>query len=287
MIGIILAAGTGTRLMPITKCLNKHLIPVYNKPMIYYPLSVLMLCGIREIIIICDKFNKKNFFKILQDGKNLGIKISYTVQKKPNGIPECFLLCKNKIKNKKVALILGDNLFYGQGIIQILLNEIKRLNGSFCFGYNVSNPKQYAVIELLNNRIKNIVEKPNKIKSHLAIPGFYLFDENVHKFSKKLKKSKRNELEIVDLLKIYLKIKKLNFKLLPRGISWLDMGSFNDLISATNFVKTIEDRQNLKVGCPEEIAWRNNWITKKKLLHLGKNYKNEYGKYLKEITKDN
>jgi len=287
MIGIILAGGNGTRLMPITKSVNKHLLPVYNKPMIYYPLSILMLCGIKEIIIICDKFNKKNFYNIFQNGKNLGIKLSYNIQRKPNGIPECFLLCKNKIKNKKVALILGDNFFFGQGIIQILQNEIKRLRGSFCFGYNVSNPQQYAVIELLNGKIKNIIEKPDKIKSHLAIPGFYLFDENVHNFSKKLKKSKRNELEIVDLLKNYLKIKKINYQILPRGISWLDMGSFNDLISATNFVKSIEDRQNLKVGCPEEIAWRNGWISKRKILSLGRKYKNDYGKYLRDITKDN
>jgi glucose-1-phosphate thymidylyltransferase len=286
MIGIILAAGTGSRLMPITKSLNKHLIPVYNKPMIYYPLSILMLCGIKEIIIICDKFNKKNFYKIFQNGKNLGIKISYTIQEKPNGIPECFLLCKKKINNKKVALILGDNFFFGQGIIQLILDGIKKLNGCFFLGYKVSNPEQYAVIELSNNKINNIVEKPKKIKSNLAIPGFYLFDENVYSYTKKLKKSKRNEFEIVDLLKIYLKMKKINFSLLPRGTSWLDMGSFNDLISATNFVKTIEDRQNLKVACPEEIAFRNKWITKKKLLSLGKNYKNDYGKYLKEITKD-
>jgi glucose-1-phosphate thymidylyltransferase len=285
-IGIILAGGLGTRLRPLTTTTNKHLLPVYNKPMIYYPLSVLMLSGIKNIIIVSDKKSIFNFKKLFNDGQDLGIKINYVAQKKPNGIPECFLLTKNKIKNKKTILILGDNFFFGQNFPEQMTDAINS-NKSGCtfFGYNVSNPENYAVINKNRDRI-TIEEKPKIAKSSLVIPGIYIFDKMVSKLASKLKKSKRGELEIVDLIKKYLIKKDYQYREMKRGVAWLDMGSFNDLVSASSFIQSYEERQNLMIGSPEEIAWRTGNINKKKIVKLSKKYNNEYGKYLLKIVNE-
>ena len=280
MIGILLGGGSGKRMRPLTYAINKQLLPVYNKPMIFYSLSVLMLSGIRKIIIITDKNHIKSYKKLFGSGKKLGIKILYVIQKKPNGIPECFDLTKKFIKKKKVCLLLGDNFFFGQGLIDAL-NMGKKINkGAFFYAYYVKNPSDYAVLNFKRDKIVDIKEKPKNPKSNYVIPGLYFFDEMVSNYFNKLKKSKRGEFEIVDLLKIYKKKNKLNFHILRRGISWLDMGSFDDLISCANFIKSIEDRQQLMIGQPEEIAWRNKWITKKQLKEIAYNYNNYYGKYL-------
>ena len=285
-IGIILAGGLGTRLRPLTTTTNKHLLPVYNKPMIYYPLSVLMLSGIKNIIIVSDKKSIFNFKKLFNNGQDLGIKINYVAQKKPNGIPECFLLTKNKIKNKKTILILGDNFFFGQNFPEQMTDAINS-NKSGCtfFGYNVSNPENYAVVSKNRDRI-TIEEKPKIAKSNLVIPGIYIFDKTVSKLASKLKKSKRGELEIVDLIKKYLIKKDYQYKEMKRGVAWLDMGSFNDLVSASSFIQSYEERQNLMIGSPEEIAWRTGNINKKKIVKLSKKYNNEYGKYLLKIVNE-
>lgn len=285
-IGIILAGGLGTRLRPLTTTTNKHLLPVYNKPMIYYPLSVLMLSGIKNIIIVSDKKSIFNFKKLFNNGQDLGIKINYVAQKKPNGIPECFLLTKNKIKNKKTILILGDNFFFGQNFPEQMTDAINS-NKSGCtfFGYNVSNPENYAVVNKNRDRI-TIEEKPKIAKSNLVIPGIYIFDKTVSKLASKLKKSKRGELEIVDLIKKYLIKKDYQYKEMKRGVAWLDMGSFNDLVSASSFIQSYEERQNLMIGSPEEIAWRTGNINKKKIVKLSKKYNNEYGKYLLKIVNE-
>ena len=285
-IGIILAGGLGTRLRPLTTTTNKHLLPVYNKPMIYYPLSVLMLSGIKNIIIVSDKKSIFNFKKLFNNGQDLGIKINYVAQKKPNGIPECFLLTKNKIKNKKTILILGDNFFFGQNFPEQMTDAINS-NKSGCtfFGYNVSNPENYAVVNKNRDRI-TIEEKPKIAKSNLVIPGIYIFDKTVSILASKLKKSKRGELEIVDLIKKYLIKKDYQYKEMKRGVAWLDMGSFNDLVSASSFIQSYEERQNLMIGSPEEIAWRTGNINKKKIVKLSKKYNNEYGKYLLKIVNE-
>ena len=284
-VGIILAGGLGTRLRPLTHTMNKHLLPVYNKPMIYYPLSVLMLAGIKKIIIVSGKSSISGFKNLLGNGTKLGIKIEYVSQEKPNGIPECFILAKKKIRHKRVVLILGDNFFFGQNFPNQIKNSItSNISGCTFFCYNVSNPKDYAVVNF-KNRI-SIEEKPKKPKSNLVIPGLYIFDENVSYFATKLKKSKRNELEIVDLLKKYINKNNFQYKIMKRGIAWLDMGSFNDLVSASNFIQSYEERQNLMIGSPEEIAWRMGYISTNKLTKLASEYKNNYGTYLEKITKD-
>ena len=285
-IGIILAGGLGTRLRPLTLSINKHLLPVYNKPMIYYPLSVLMLAGIKKIIIISNKESIPSFKNLLGNGKNLGISLEYLNQKKPNGIPECFLIAKNKNKNKRVTLILGDNFFFGQNFpeeIKYCINS--NLNGCTFFCYNVSNPQNYAVVNLNKKKVE-IQEKPKKPKSNLVIPGLYIFDKNVSYLTSKLKKSRRNELEIVDLIKKYIKKNSFNYRKMKRGIAWLDMGSFADLVSASNFIQSYEERQNLMIGSPEEIAWRMGYISTSELIKLALIHKNDYGSYLLKITKE-
>ena len=284
---IILAGGKGTRLSPLTKVLNKQLLPLYDKPLIFYPLSVLMLAGIKEILIITNKGETNLFKKILGNGENLGIKIFYKEQKKPNGLPEAFIIGEKFIKNQSVALILGDNFFYGQGFTNRIKEKIKENRGATIFTYIVNNPKDYGIIELdKNNKIKNILEKPKKTKSRLAITGFYLFDKNVIDFSKQLKPSKRKELEIVDLIKKYFKKKTLDAEFMGRGSAWLDTGNVQNLNETAQFISSIERRQGLKIGCLEEIAYMNNWISKKNIIKAVKFYGNcEYSEYLNNLVK--
>ena len=285
--GIILAGGRGTRLSPLTKVLNKQLLPLYDKPLIFYPLSVLMLAGIKDILIITNQGETSLFKKILRNGENFGINISYKEQKKPNGLPEAFIIGEKFIKNQSVALILGDNFFYGQGFTNRIKEKIQENRGATIFTYTVNNPSDYGIIELdRNNKIKNILEKPKRTNSGLAITGFYLFDKNVVNFAKKLKPSKRNELEIVDLIKRYFKEKKLDAEFMGRGSAWLDTGSVQNLNETAQFISSIERRQGLKIGCLEEIAYINKWITKKNIITSIKFYGNcEYSQYLKNLIK--
>ena len=282
--GIILAGGTGSRLSPLTKVTNKQLLPLYDKPLIFYPLSILMLAGIKDILIITNPNEDINFKKILGNGSNFGIKIQYLAQQKPNGLPEAFIIGEKFINKKNVALILGDNFFYGQGFVKRLKNKTKMKSGSTIFTYQVNNPQDYGVVEIKNNKITKIKEKPKKSKSNLAITGLYFFDKNVVNFSKKLRPSKRKELEIVDLLKKYLKIKKLKFEFMGRGSAWLDAGNVESLFETSQFISSIEKRQGLKIACLEEIALNNKWITtsiiKKQINFYGEC---NYSKYLKKL----
>ncbi len=282
--GIILAGGMGTRLGPLTKCTNKQLLPVYDKPMIFYPLSILMLAGIRDILIITNTCQINNFKKILNNGEDFGIKINYLEQEKPNGLPEAFILGEKFIDKKSVALILGDNFFYGQGFTKRLREVIKNKDGSTIFAYPVINPQEYGVVELNNKTVVSIKEKPKKTKSRLAITGLYFFDKNASKLTKKLKPSRRNELEIVDLIKAYLKKKKLKVELMGRGSAWLDTGNPESLFDTSQFIQSIEKRQGLKIGCLEEIALSNKWVTKKEIHKRIKFYgRCSYSEYLKKL----
>ena len=283
MKAILLAGGTGSRLRPATLGINKHLMPVYNKPMIYYSLSILMLCKFREVILICDRDSKKIYEKIFSNGKHLGMKIHIVVQEKANGIPEAFLISKKYLKNESVCLMLGDNFFFGQGFYNLLKKGTNLKKGAFFLAYNVQNPEKYAVLEKKNNKILSIVEKPQNPKTNLAIPGIYFFDKNVVDYCKNLTKSKRGELEIVDLINIYIKKSSVKFEEIGRGISWLDMGSFEDLNDCSNYIRAIEKRQNFMISSPEEIAFLNKWITKKKLIQISNKYNNDYGDYLKKL----
>lgn len=282
--GIILAGGQGTRLSPLTKIINKQLLPLYDKPIIFYPLSILMLAGIRDILIITNPYEDINFRKILGDGTNFGIKIQYLIQEKPNGLPEAFIIGEKFINNESVALILGDNFFYGQGFTKRLKQKTKTNLGSTIFTYQVNNPEDYGIIELKNNKIVDIKEKPKKTKSNLAITGLYFFDKNVANFSKKLKPSIRNELEIIDLLKRYKRIKKLKVEYMGRGSAWLDTGNAENLYETSQFICNIEKRQGLKIACLEEIAFNNKWISKlviKKQINFYGNC--SYSNYLKKL----
>ena len=282
--GIILAGGTGSRLSPLTKIINKQLLPLYDKPLIFYPLSILMLAGIRDILIITNPKEDLNFKKILGDGSNFGIKIQYLTQLKPNGLPEAFIIGERFINNKNVALILGDNFFYGQGFTKRLKEQTKMKSGSTVFTYKVTNPQDYGIVEIKNNKILDIKEKPKNSKSDLAITGLYFFDKNVVNFSKKLKPSKRKELEIVDLLKKYLKIKKLKVEFMGRGSAWLDTGNVESLFETSQFISSIEKRQGLKIACLEEIALNNKWI-KESVLKKQINFYGQcnYSNYLKKL----
>ena len=282
--GIILAGGTGSRLSPLTKIINKQLLPLYDKPLIFYPLSILMLAGIRDILIITNPNEDINFKKILKNGSGFGIKIQYLTQQKPNGLPEAFIIGEKFIKKQNVALILGDNFFYGQGFTKRLKKKIKKKTGSTIFTYQVNNPQDYGVVEIKNNKIVNIEEKPKNSKSNLAITGLYFFDKNVVNFSKKLKPSKRKELEIVDLLKKYLKTKKLKVEFMGRGSAWLDTGNIESLFETSQFISNIEKRQGLKIACLEEIALNNKWISKSIINKQIEFYGNcDYSKYLKKL----
>jgi len=283
--GIILAGGKGTRLSPLTKIINKQLLPLYDKPLIFYPLSVLMLAGIREVLIITNSGQKKLFQNILGNGSGLGIKINYKEQKKPNGLPEAFIIGEKFINNDDVALILGDNFFYGQGFTNRIKDCINNNDGATIFTYIVNNPSDYGIAELnKNNEIIKITEKPKKSNSKFAITGLYLFDNQVVKLSKKLKPSKRNELEIVDLIRNYLQQKRLKAEFIGRGSAWLDTGTIENLNETSQFIASIERRQGLKIGCLEEIAYNNQWIAKNKLIKAIKFYGNcSYSDYLKNL----
>ena len=280
--GIILAGGTGTRMSPLTKAVNKQLLPIYDKPLIYYPLSVLMLSGIKDILIIVNKGQVNQFKKILPNGNSLGITISYAEQKYPIGLPDAFQVGKNFIKNSNVALILGDNFFYGQSLTKKLKNCIKLKNGATVILHPVKNPSAYGVAKVnKKNKITKIIEKPKKSFSNLAVTGLYFFDNKVVSYSKNLKPSKRKEIEIVDLLNKYKNKNKLSAEFIGRGGAWMDAGSIEDFYNTSAFVSAMENRQGLKIACLEEIAFNNKWINKKKVLDAVKFYGNcDYSKYL-------
>jgi len=282
--GIILAGGMGTRMSPITKSVNKQLLPIYDKPLIYYPLSILMLADIKNILIIVNKGQINQFKKVLKNGEQLGIKIEYKEQKYPNGLPEAFIIGEKFINNENVALILGDNFFYAQSLTKSLQKATKLKSGAKVFLHPVKNPKLYGIATIKNKKIVNLKEKPFSTKSNLAVTGLYFFDKNAVKFSKKLRPSRRKELEIIDLLNKYRKKNKLTAEFLGRGGAWLDAGSIDDYYDTTSFVSAIEKRQGFKIACLEEIAFRKRWINKKDLLECIKFYGNcDYSKYLKNL----
>ena len=288
--GIILAGGTGSRMSPLTKAVNKQLLPIYDKPLIYYPLSVLMLAGIKDILIIVNKGQLSQFKKVLPNGNNLGIKISFAEQSYPRGLPDAFNIGKNFIGSDNIALILGDNFFYGQSLTEQLKKCVKLKSGATVILHPVSNPSSYGVACVnKKNKIVKIIEKPKKNISNLAITGLYFFDNKAVNYCKKLKPSKRNELEIVDLLNIYKKNKSLSCKFLGRGGAWLDAGSIKDFYETSAFVAALENRQGLKIACLEEIAHNNKWINKKEILNAVKFYgKCNYSQYLLNfIRRDN
>ena len=283
--GIILAGGMGTRMSPLTKAINKQLLPLYDKPLIFYPLSVLMLAGIKDILIIVNKGQLNQFRKVLPEKNNLGIKIKYVEQKKPRGLPEAFIIGENFIANESVALILGDNFFYGQNLTSKLKQSTKLKNGAKVFLHPVKNPSLYGVAEInKNNKILRITEKPKKPKSSLAVTGLYFFDKNVVKLSKTLKPSRRGELEITDLLNIYKKANKLKSEFIGRGGTWLDTGNIQDYYNASNYISTLENRQGLKIACLEEISLLKKWIKKHDIKKQIVFYGNcEYSNYLKKL----
>ena len=285
--GIILAGGLGTRMSPLTKAINKQLLPIYDKPLIFYPLSILMLAGIKDILIIVNQGQLAQFKKIFPESKNLGIKINFAQQKYPGGLPEAFIIGEKFIGKSNVALILGDNFFYGQSLTEKLKDCTKLQSGAKIFLHPVSNPSQYGVVKInKKNKILKITEKPKKYLSNLAITGLYFFDNQVIKYSKSLKPSKRNEVEIVALLKKYNKKNKLSVEFIGRGGAWLDAGSIKDFYDASSFVSTLENRQGLKIACLEEIALGNGWINKKQIKSAIKFYgKCDYSNYLNQLIK--
>jgi glucose-1-phosphate thymidylyltransferase len=283
--GIILAGGKGTRMSPLTKAVNKQLLPIYDKPLIFYPLSILMLAKIKDILIIVNQGQLEQYKKLIPDGKNLGIKITYKEQNEPRGLPDAFIIGEKFINNENVAMILGDNFFYGQYLTSKLIQNTKLKKGARVILHKVQKPDSFGVAKInKNKKIISIKEKPKKFLSDLAITGLYFFDNNVVRYAKSLKPSKRGELEIVDLLKEYQKRKILSADLIGRGGAWLDTGSIEDFYKTSNFVSAIENRQGLKIACIEEIAFLNKWITKKEVRSSINFYGNcEYSNYLKKI----
>ena len=283
--GIILAGGHGTRMSPLTKAVNKQLLPIYDKPLLFYPLSILMLAGIKDVLIIVNKGQLDQFKKIIPNGKNLGIKISYKEQLHPGGLPEAFVIGEDFIQNENVALILGDNFFYGQSLSLKLRENTKLKSGAKIFLHKVSNPELYGVAKInKNKKIIKIVEKPKKYISDYAITGLYFFDNKVVSLAKKLKPSRRGETEIIDLLNIYRKNNKLKADFIGRGGAWLDTGSIKDFYNTSTFVSAIENRQGFKIACLEEIAFSNKWIKRKEVVNAIKFYGNcDYSNYLKKI----
>lgn len=286
MKGIILAGGSGTRLYPITKAISKQLMPIYDKPMIYYPLSVLMMAGIREVLIITTPEDNDSFKRLLGDGSRIGCRFAYAVQEVPNGLAQAFVIGSEFIGNDKVALVLGDNIFYGTGL-GTQLKKLADVEGGYVFAYQVSDPERYGVVEFDDEmKALSIEEKPQQPKSNYAVPGLYFYDNAVVDIAKQLEPSARGEYEITDVNKIYLKEGKLHVSVLDRGTAWLDTGTFDSLTDAAEFVRVIEKRQGTKIGCIEEIAWRNGFINKEQLYMLGDELiKSGYGEYLKKLEK--
>ena len=285
--GIVLAGGSGTRLYPNTLTISKQLIPIYDKPLIYYPLSVLMLANIRDILLISTQKDITNFQNLLGDGENFGLSISYATQDRPEGIAQAFLIGEEFIKNNHSALILGDNIFYGSGLEEVLSAASGKVKEATIFGYPVENPQRFGVASVNNGKVISIVEKPKFTESNIAVTGLYFFDNNACSKAKELAPSKRGELEITDLNLSYLKDSRLNIHLFGRGFAWFDTGTPEALVDASVFIRTIEQRQGLKICCPEEIAWKKGWIDDDKLQSLANNFQNNsYGQYLEKLLKE-
>ncbi len=286
MKGIVLAGGSGTRLYPITKAISKQLIPLYDKPMIYYPISVLMLAGIKEILIISTPHDLPQYKKLLGNGEDLGISFSYCEQKEPKGLAEAFIIGEEFIGSDNVALVLGDNVFYGHRLTEILKNAAKLDEGAIIFGYYTNNPEDFGVVEFDDyGNVLSIEEKPNNPKSNYIVPGLYFYDNNVIKIAKNVKPSLRGELEITSINEEYLKQNKLKVELLGRGMAWLDTGTHNGLLEAANFIETVQKRQGLYIACLEEIAYYKGYISKEKLIEISDNLKKtDYGKYLSKLA---
>lgn len=285
MKGIILAGGSGTRLYPVTQVTSKQLLPIYDKPMIYYPLSILMNAGIKDILVISTPDDTPRFQELLGDGCQFGINLEYKVQPSPDGLAQAFILGEEFINGDSCAMILGDNIFHGHGLEKILRNAVDKPSGATVFGYYVDDPERFGVVEFdRNNKAVSIEEKPLEPKSNYAVTGLYFFDNKVVKYAKQIKPSNRGELEITDLISMYLDNNDLNVELLGQGFTWLDTGTHDSLVEATYFVKTIETHQNRKIACLEEIAFNNGWIKKEEIEKAYELYKkNQYGKYLKDV----
>lgn len=286
--GIILAGGSGTRLYPITKGVSKQLLPIYDKPMVYYPLSVLMLAGIREVLVISTPDDIDGFKRLLGDGSQFGIEITYTVQPSPDGLAQAFILGEDFIGDSNVCLVLGDNIFYGQGFTPMLKQAVVRQNGATVFGYQVKDPERFGVVEFDEQKCAvSLEEKPKYPKSNFAVTGLYFYDNDVVQIAKQVKPSDRGELEITTVNQIYLERGDLSVELLGRGFAWLDTGTHESLLQAAQFVETIEKRQGYKVACLEEIALNNGWLTKQQVLEIGQSMsKNDYGQYLISLVED-
>lgn len=282
--GIILAGGAGSRLYPLTLAASKQLLPVYDKPMVHYPLAVLMLAGIRDILLISTPLDIDGFRRLLGDGSKIGLSIKYAVQPRPGGLAQAFLVGEDYIDGQRVALVLGDNIFYGQGFLTMLRRAVEREEGATIFGYPVKDPRQYGVVELNDQGIAiSIEEKPKHPKSNFAVPGLYFYDKEVVSIAKTLKPSARGELEITDLNRVYMEQGKLYVECFSRGFAWLDTGTHDSLVEAATFVQTVEKRQGLKISCLEEIAYRNGFITDGELESLAGQYPSEYGEYLRGL----